>query len=302
MIKIGLIGYGDRLHEQLELLVQLSCFDVSAIMLTTPAPTYINYDSALLVQSFEELNSRSDAIFLFSSKEYGIDELVEMIKLCSAIYIKKTGHLTISELKRLEEIAYESRSKIQVGNYMLYRPLCIDLISQSESPRLVDARISYPLNSDPRFRVSLNELLYTEIAFLLKLVGAAPMKIRATGVTIAQLNYIDTLSVRIDMNNGATINIHGSILPNESVKTIKVYQPNKIITADLIGNTLSFDFPTKEQHSYSDSYTARQREYEAFYELYCGTISNTLTLADDIQTWETINKIIERISHSVPEC
>ncbi|MCL3779692.1 hypothetical protein EMN47_04725 [Prolixibacteraceae bacterium JC049] len=295
MLKVGIISYGERIQEQIAILSELNCFEIVGVLPTTPLPDNSVISSDLLIEEFDVLCNKTDALFLFSSKAYYYEEIAYMIKKAKAIYIKKTGHLEVHQLKSLAALALESNCKVMVGNYMLYRELSSLLFEQTTTPKLIEAQLAYPLVETPRFNITLSQLLYTELAFLIRLAKGDPAKVRATGCTTISANKVDVIIARIDFNNGATVNIHASILPFETERTIKIYQPDSVIYADYICNSINHLFPTKQTKNLSDQSKARAKEYQAFYDFCNNNTTEVHSLNEDILIWEITNQLDQKV-------
>lgn len=296
MLRAGIIAYGDRVQEQFNLLSQLSCFDITAVLLASPVKEEHSIPQSLITDDFDLLNRNSDLIFIFAARAFGFTELANIIKQSKAIYLKKTGHLTIDELKELAKLAIESNCKVQIGNHMLFREVSSHLISESSNIKVIDAFVSYPLIQSPRFNISLTQLIHPEIAFLIQLAQATPIKTRATGCFTVNQQNIDMLTTRIDFDNGLTVNMHASVLPFESDKTIKIYQPKKVISGNYIHNRIDYIYPSKNSIVFSDIDTTRTKEYLSFYNSIISESEQQYSLFDDITAWEVSQLIDEKIA------
>ncbi len=299
MFKTAVIGYGERLPEQTELLESVGSCELSGVLAVTPTPSEWDFPQEKQFQTIDALLDISDIIILLASKEHSFDDLAYIIKHSSNVYLKKTGHLSIAQKQKLNMLANEANCRIQVGNALLYRKLSQEIISEVQHPCIIDGCSSYPLIKSPRFNISLSALMRPEIGFINTISGGTPRKIRVSAIQTTKSRQVDIISLRLEYDNGCSANLTASSIPFDTCHHYKIFGKEFMLFADYIGNFLNIKRKKSTSIEPSDNLQHRVLEFDAFYNAVANNTTPAYTLSDDIEVSKVIEEIDSGLKHAI---
>jgi predicted dehydrogenase len=181
--------------------------------------------------SHTELLSHVDGLSLavptVSHFEIGYDILDHGIHLL----IEKPITLKLMDADRLIEVAKKNNTILQIGHIERFNPAVIKMESMLSKPLFIDShRLAFFTNRGTDVDVIL-DLMIHDLDIIMHIVDSEIKKINAVGMP-AVSDKIDIANVRIIFSNGTVANLTASRVSNESLRMIRIFQPDNCISID----------------------------------------------------------------------
>jgi predicted dehydrogenase len=234
--------------------------------------------------SHTELLSRVDGLSLavptVSHFEIGHDILDHGIHLL----IEKPITLKVGDADRLIEGAKKNNTILQIGHIERFNPAVIKMESLLSKPLFIDShRLAFFTNRGTDVDVIL-DLMIHDLDIIMHIVDSEIKEINAVGMP-AVSDKIDIANVRIIFSNGTVANLTASRVSNESLRMIRVFQPDNCISIDYGKRKISVTQFKGNEKNFADLPCLVHREDE---------FPDSDPLADQIRSFvETIKKKTE---------
>lgn len=181
--------------------------------------------------SHTELLSHVDGLSLavptVSHFEIGHDILDHGIHLL----IEKPITLKLMDADRLIEVAKKNNTILQIGHIERFNPAVIKMESLLSKPLFIDShRLAFFTNRGTDVDVIL-DLMIHDLDIIMHIVDSEIKEINAVGMP-AVSDKIDIANVRIIFSNGTVANLTASRVSNESLRMIRIFQPDNCISID----------------------------------------------------------------------
>ncbi len=181
--------------------------------------------------SHTELLSHVDGLSLavptVSHFEIGYDILDHGIHLL----IEKPITLKLMDADRLIEVAKKNNTILQIGHIERFNPAVIKMESMLSKPLFIDShRLAFFTNRGTDVDVIL-DLMIHDLDIIMHIVDSEIKEINAVGMP-AVSDKIDIANVRIIFSNGTVANLTASRVSNESLRMIRIFQPDNCISID----------------------------------------------------------------------
>ena len=208
--------------------------------------------------------------------EIGCDILDHGIHLL----IEKPITLDLNEAEKLIEIAKNNNVILQTGHIERFNPAVIKMEKLVSEPIFIEAQRlnSYTIRGTDVDVVL--DLMIHDLDIILNLVRSEIKKIDAVGIFVVS-DKIDAANARITFSNEVVANITASRISNESVRTIRVFQPDNSISVDYGKRKISITQPGSDEN-----------EPVGFSQVTCReeTFSGSDPLADEIKSFVQVIK------------
>lgn len=181
--------------------------------------------------SHTELLSHVDGLSLavptVSHFEIGHDILDHGIHLL----IEKPITLKLMDADRLIEVAKKNNTILQIGHIERFNPAVIKMESMLSKPLFIDShRLAFFTNRGTDVDVIL-DLMIHDLDIIMHIVDSEIKEINAVGMPVIS-EKIDIANVRIIFSNGTVANLTASRVSNESLRMIRIFQPDNCISID----------------------------------------------------------------------
>jgi len=152
--------------------------------------------------------------------DHGIDLLIE-----------KPITFKLSDADQLIEAAKKNNAILQVGHIERFNPAVVKMESLLSKPFFIDShRLAFFTNRGTDVDVIL-DLMIHDLDIILHIVNAEITEIHAVGMPVVS-GKIDIANVRIVFSNGTVANLTVSRVSSESLRTMRIFQPDNCISID----------------------------------------------------------------------
>ena len=150
------------------------------------------------------------------------------------IFIEKPICTTVSQAKKLIELARENRKILQVGHIERFNPAMLAAEKYIKKPLFIEShRISAFKTRVKDIGVVL-DLMVHDIDIILQLTGSKIKKIDATGIPVLT-GFEDIANARIVFESGCIANITVSRISFKNMRKLRIFQKNAYISVDFTG-------------------------------------------------------------------
>ncbi|MFW6115274.1 MAG: Gfo/Idh/MocA family oxidoreductase [Thermodesulfobacteriota bacterium] len=155
----------------------------------------------------------------------------EMLKQGVNLLIEKPITLTLEDAERLIGRAKEYGAVLQVGHIERFNPAVIKMESLISRPIFIE---SHRLNVFTKRGTDVDvvlDLMIHDLDIILHIVDSEIEDIDAVGMQVVN-DKIDIANVRIIFANGAVANVTASRVSSESLRTLRIFQPDTHISVN----------------------------------------------------------------------
>lgn len=167
------------------------------------------------------------AVPTVSHFEIGHDILTHGIHLL----VEKPITLKLRDADRLIEMAEKNNALLQIGHIERFNPAVVKMESLLSEPIFIEShRLSFFTKRGTDVDVIL-DLMIHDLDIILHLVNSEIKEIEAVGMPVMS-DKVDIASVRVIFANGTVANLTASRVSNESLRMIRIFQPDSCISVD----------------------------------------------------------------------
>ncbi len=147
------------------------------------------------------------------------------------LLVEKPITLKLRDADRLIEMAKERNTILQIGHIERFNPAVVKMESLLSKPIFIEShRLNFFTKRGTDVDVVL-DLMIHDLDIILHLVDSEIEEIDAVGMPVMGDN-IDIASVRIIFANGTVANVTASRVSNESLRMVRIFQPDNCISVD----------------------------------------------------------------------
>jgi predicted dehydrogenase len=232
-VRIGVIGVGyvGELHAQKYAAMQdvelVGVADTDFVRAQDVARRYstVAYSNHRELLSF--LDGASLAVPTASHFEVGYELLGQGVNLL----IEKPITLNPGEAEKLIERAKEHEAVLQIGHIERFNPAVMKMESLISRPLFIEShRLNFFTNRSTDVDVVL-DLMIHDLDIILHIVNSDIKDIDAIGMPVIH-DKVDIANVRIIFSNGTVANLTASRVSSESLRVLRVFQPDSHISVD----------------------------------------------------------------------
>jgi predicted dehydrogenase len=232
-VRVGVIGVGyvGELHAQKYAAMQdvelVGVADTDFVRAQEVARRYnaTAYSSHRELLSF--LDGASLAVPTVSHFEVGYEMLGHGVNLL----IEKPITLHLGDAEKLIERAKEHGAVLQIGHIERFNPAVIKMESLISRPLFIEShRLNFYTNRSTDVDVVL-DLMIHDLDIILHIVNSDIKDIDAIGIPVIN-DKVDIANVRIIFSNGTVANVTASRVSSESVRVLRIFQPDTHISVD----------------------------------------------------------------------
>ncbi|UCG99904.1 MAG: Gfo/Idh/MocA family oxidoreductase [Deltaproteobacteria bacterium] len=147
------------------------------------------------------------------------------------LLVEKPIALNLGDADRLIEMAKKNNTILQIGHIERFNPAVVKMESLLSKPIFIEShRLSLFTKRGTDVDVVL-DLMIHDLDIILHLVNSGIKEIDAVGMPVID-DKIDIANVRIIFANGTVANLTASRVSNESLRMIRIFQPDSCISVD----------------------------------------------------------------------
>ena len=155
------------------------------------------------------------------------------LKKFKHVFIEKPLTTSLSEAKKLIELAKEAGVKVQVGHVERFNPAFIAAHPYLNNPMFIEThRLS---NFNPRGTdvPVILDLMIHDIDIILSAVNSTIKKLSASGVSVIS-ETPDIANARVEFNNGCVANLTASRISMKNMRKSRFFQKDSYIAVDFL--------------------------------------------------------------------
>lgn len=234
-LKIGLIGIGRLGSIHLEYLQQSSnfeligCFDHNADKLQRIEEDY----AVKIYENLDELIDAVEVIVIVTPANSHYYYAEKALKKSKHVFIESPITEDIIEAQQIIELSREANVKVQIGHIERFNPVFISIKYLQPAPKIIETHRVGLFDLKKAHNSVLFEIMIQDIDLILNLVKANIKYIHANGVAILS-QYIDTITARIEFDNGCVANLNASRSISNKKRIMKLYEDGRSFHIDFI--------------------------------------------------------------------
>ena len=152
-------------------------------------------------------------------------------KPASTSWSKSPSPLDLPAGERLIELAERRGRILQVGHLERFNPAVVELERRATLPLFFEVHrlnLFSPRSLDVDVVL---DLMIHDVDIVLALAAPNPQEIRAAGISVLS-DKVDIANVRLQFPNGCIANLTASRVSTESVRKLRLFQPNQYLSLD----------------------------------------------------------------------
>jgi predicted dehydrogenase len=320
-MRIGLLGAGHLGKIHLKCILATSCWELAGFY----DPDDKNAASAEAqygvkrYKNLSKLLEACDAVDIVTPTPAHYAPAAKAIRAGKHVFIEKPVTQTISEGKKLLQLAEEFGVMVQVGHVERFNPAFTALGGMTLNPMFIEGhRLAAFQPRGTEVSVIL-DLMIHDLDLVLHLVKSPVKKVSASGVAVLS-NTPDIANARIEFANGCVANLTASRISMKQMRKMRLFQPDHYLSLDFLEKNaqivrlyatdahdlpptdqlMEFDTPAGKkwlQLSMPDSapVNAIQRELETFHEAIQQNTAPVVTLRDGFEALKLAHQILKAI-------
>jgi len=320
-MKIALLGAGHLGKIHLKCILATECWEFAGFydLDDKNAASAIAQYGVKRYSSLDELLEDCDAVDIVTPTPSHFELAAKAIRAGKHAFIEKPVTQTLSEGKKLLQLAEKHGIKVQVGHVERFNPAFTALQGMTLHPMFIEGhRLAAFQPRGTEVSVIL-DLMIHDLDLVLHLVQSPVKKVSASGVAVLS-NTPDIANARIEFENGCVANLTASRISMKQMRKMRLFQPDHYISLDFLEknaqivrlfatdahdlpdteNLMEFDTPAGKkwlQLSMPDTapVNAIQRELETFHEAIATNTPPLVTLQDGYEALKLAHRILKEI-------
>lgn len=306
-MRIGIIGAGNFTEKVFE---SFQTWEDITFVGGYDVPAYAGLQVFVDVDDFMQC---VDTVLVLDIMASNYSTLSEVVKNGKNLYIESLSLCSTRDLKKLEMLAYESGSSIQIGLKHRFYDFFSDLEKYTILPRILESSRFTKFNKKSTHLSVIDDLMLHDIDVTLKLANAEVKSIYSTAVGVYYEDP-DVVNTRIEFYNGCVANLSASKISNKEVHQTKFFQNNTYCSIDYIEQLLKVQSntgvddegceewgvkTTYRQTKDSDGYvTMLRKEINSFYNCIVNEIEPIAGISQYLQLQSVTDKIKEQLERN----
>jgi predicted dehydrogenase len=306
-VRIGIIGTGNLSERVLHALQSNSNVKIIG---GYDIPNFLDLE---LFSSLHDMLDVVEGVLVFDILSSTYDTLAELVKHGKNVYIESANLLGKRELRRLDMLAYESGTVIQIGLKQRFYDFYQDLEKYNITPRILESSRFVKFNKNSTQLSVIEDLMLHDIDVALKLCDAEVKSIYSTAVGVYYKDP-DVVNTRIEFYNGCVANLSASKISNKEVHATKFFQNNTYCSIDYVSQLLKVQNNTGDtngsgeewgvktiynQARDSDGYIAMlDKELDSFYQCIANKVEPSAGISQYLQLQSVTDKIKEQLERN----
>lgn len=306
-MRLGILGTGNFSGRVYEALSGLDEIEVIGTYDSIPIEGVEKYST------FADLILQAEGVLILDLLYTSYETISEIVKNGVHVYIESPSLCGRRELRRLEMLAYESGSVIQVGLKQRFYSFFNDLEKYHITPRIIDSNRFVKFNKNSTQLSVVDDLMIHDLDVSMKLAGSDVKSVYATAVGVYYKDP-DLVNARVEFYNGCVANLSASKIANKDIHDTKFFQNNTYCSIDYVKQLLKVEKNTGEdsgseeqwgvrtsysQSKDSDGYIATLRkELLSFYNCVLKKVESNAGISQYLQLQSVTDKIKEQLERN----
>ncbi len=306
-MKIGIIGTGNFSERVLHALRTNSALTIVGGYDCHPYPGF------QVFPTLDDLFSAVDSVLVLDILSSNFETLSLAVKYGKHMYIETPALCGSRDLRKLEMLAYESNTFIQIGLKQRFYSFFDDLDKYEVTPRIIESSRFVKFNKKSTQLSVIDDLMLHDIDIALKLCSAEVKSVYSTAVGVLYKDP-DVVNTRIEFYNGCVANLSASKISNKEVHETKFFQNNTYCSIDFVNQLLKVQKNTGEetemgeewgvrtiyrQAKDSDGYiTMLGKEINSFYHCITNSVEPNAGILQYLQLQSVTDKIKEQLERN----
>ncbi|MBL7826950.1 MAG: Gfo/Idh/MocA family oxidoreductase [Saprospiraceae bacterium] len=232
-MKIALLGAGHLGKIHLKCILSSGCWEFAGFYDPDEknASTAIEQFKARRFHTIEELLEEVDAVDIVTPTPTHFDLAVKALSKGKHVFIEKPVTQSVSEGKKLLQLAEKHRLKVQVGHVERFNPAFKALGHMKLNPMFIEGhRLAafQPRGTDVSV---ILDLMIHDLDLVLHLVKSPVKKVSASGVAVLS-HTPDIANARIEFANGCIANLTASRISLKQMRKMRLFQQDHYISLD----------------------------------------------------------------------
>jgi predicted dehydrogenase len=231
------------------------------------AETAARYNTLALTDA-AELAGRADAAIVAVPTTQHAEIGCRLLEAGLDVLVEKPIAADLAATDRLIAAAARHDRILQVGHVERFNPAVLELERRITLPLFFEI---HRLNTFSPRSLDVDvvlDLMIHDVDLVLGLTGAEPEEIRAAGISILS-QKVDIANVRLAFANGCVANLTASRISTESVRKLRLFQPNQYLSLDYARRDLAiFSVGENRQIGFEQAQVAKAEplklQFEAF--------------------------------------
>lgn len=160
---------------------------------------------------------------------------------CAALALRKSKHVfiekpitnTLSEARKLANLAREANTKVQIGHVERFNPAYLAAKDYCNQPMFIEAHRLAQFNPRGTDVPVVLDLMIHDIDIVLNIVKSDVRRISASGVAVVS-ETPDIANARIEFDNGCVANLTASRISMKNMRKTRLFQRDAYISIDFL--------------------------------------------------------------------
>jgi len=320
-MKIALLGAGHLGKIHLKCILATECWEMAGFYDVDDknAESAVAQFGAKRYPTLAELLKDCDAVDIVTPTPSHYELAAKAIRAGKHVFVEKPVTQTVSEGKKLLQLAEKHAVKVQVGHVERFNPAFTALGGMALNPMFIEGhRLAAFQPRGTEVSVIL-DLMIHDLDLVLHLVKSPVKKVSASGVAVLS-NTPDIANARIEFANGCVANLTASRISMKQMRKMRLFQPDHYLSLDFLeknaqivrlfatdasdlpdtDNLMEFDTPMGKkwlQLSMPEAapVNAIQRELECFHEAIITDTTPIVSLQDGFDALKLAHQILREI-------
>jgi predicted dehydrogenase len=235
MVNIGVLGTGHLGKIHLRQLREIKGFTITGFY--DPDDT----NARLVEEEFgiprftdaDELIHASDALDIVTPTVHHYEYAARAMKSSRHVFIEKPVAHTLSEAKKLVELAQEANVKVQIGHVERFNPAFLSARPYLGQPMFIECHRLAEFNPRGTDVSVVLDLMIHDIDIVLSTVKSRIKRVSASGVAVVS-DTPDIANARIEFDNGCVANLTASRLSLKKMRKARFFQRDAYLSIDFL--------------------------------------------------------------------
>lgn len=253
-LKTGILGAGNFSKKVLELLNTFEDINVEGGYDSISIPDFTRFNH------IDELIHSCDVILVLDPISSDFNSLSALIKEGKHVYIESPSLCSRHDLRKLELLAYEADTVVQVGMKQRFYDFYNDLEKYALVPRIIDSNRFMKFNKNSTHLSVIDDIMLHDIDVSLKLSNSDVKSVYATAVGVYYKDP-DVVNTRIEFYNGCVANLSASKIADKNKHQTKFFQNNTYCSIDYVGQQLKVQNNQKKKKDTTEEHWGVKTTY-----------------------------------------
>ncbi|HNE28908.1 MAG TPA: Gfo/Idh/MocA family oxidoreductase [Saprospiraceae bacterium] len=325
-LKIGLLGVGHLGKIHLKCMLATSCWELAGFYdpdEKNAASALAQYPDLRRFSSLKDLLREVDAVDIVTPTLTHYTLATQAIRAGKHVFLEKPVTETVSEGRRLLQLAEKQGVKVQVGHVERFNPAFQAMQGVQSNPMFIEGHRLAAFSPRGTDVSVILDLMIHDLDLILQLTNSPVKHVSASGVAVLS-HTPDIANARIEFANGCVANLTASRISLKQMRKMRIFQPFAYISLDFLDKTaqivqlfapdasnlppqdqlMEFDTPGGKkwlhmQMPETAPVNAIQRELETFYDSIVQDSTPVVSLSDGLKALELAHRILKEVEKRV---